>query len=68
MNVIFQGVPALVDADSEEGLKLFSDGTLKVYTILVSSPKEEQVRKYQKEREAAVFVPKAPSCDEAFAV
>ncbi|KIK71652.1 hypothetical protein GYMLUDRAFT_341988 [Collybiopsis luxurians FD-317 M1] len=68
MKPLFHGIPALVDADSAQGLELFSDGTMKVYTVLVSSPKEDRIKNYQKEREAAVFVPKAPSRDEAFAV
>ncbi|KIK50393.1 hypothetical protein GYMLUDRAFT_987794 [Collybiopsis luxurians FD-317 M1] len=64
----FGRVHALVDADSLSAVSMFSDPTLKLYTILVSSPREDRIKKYIKARGAAKLIPAPPSLDEAFAV
>jgi hypothetical protein len=64
----FGRVHALVDANLPSAVSVFSDPTLKLYTVLVSSPREDRIKKYIKARGAVKLIPAPPSLDEAFAV
>ncbi|KIK55533.1 hypothetical protein GYMLUDRAFT_99509 [Collybiopsis luxurians FD-317 M1] len=68
LDPLFNGIPALVDVDNPNAVNTFSDAKVKVYTVLVSSPKDGIINKYQKQRHAATFIPKSPSHHEAFIV
>ena len=67
-NPIYNGVPALIDAQHTSALEVFSVPIMKVYTVLATSPRDQITKTFLKQRHAATFIPQAPSRAEAFAV
>ena len=67
-NPIYNGVPALIDAQHTSALEAFSGPIMKVYTVLATSPRDQITKTFLKQRHAATFIPRPPSRAEAFAV